>query len=74
MAISRWRQRRAGHYDPTDEFAISPVLNWTLEKLLGLERWGIRVGLNYPWGGSRLLVARKPDDVTSAKKALGGSR
>lgn len=66
MAIWRWRQRQIGHYDAESEFSVNPALNWMLERLLTVERWGIQLGLNYPWGGSRLLIARKPDDVSPA--------
>jgi SAM-dependent methyltransferase len=67
MMVSRWKQRRSKNYDPSAELQVNPVLNWMLERLLGLERLGIQSGLNYPVGGSRLLVARKPiREVVSA--------
>lgn len=59
MAYSRWAQRRAEHYDPEGEFAINPFVNWVLELVLTVERFGIRCGLKFPVGGSRLVVARK---------------
>lgn len=65
MMISRWLQRRARHYDPMSEFTINPAINWMLEKVLAFERLGIVAGLNYPVGGSRLLVARKDGNGTA---------
>jgi SAM-dependent methyltransferase len=60
MIASRTLQRRSSKaFDPMAEFNISPVLNRTFEALLNLELAGIRRGLNYPVGGSRLLVAKR---------------
>lgn len=47
-------------FDPLAEFNISFWLNAMLEKVLAFERGLIRVGMNLPVGGSRLIVARKP--------------
>lgn len=63
MLVSRWRQREAATYDPDAEFAINRVLNWMLERVMGIERLLIQCGLTLPVGGSRLVVARK--DVRS---------
>ena len=41
------------------EFSISSHLNRILSWILLLERLGIKCGLMYPWGGSRLVVAQK---------------
>lgn len=41
------------------EFRINPVLNKILEWLLNFELVLIRSGVNFPVGGSRLLIARK---------------
>lgn len=46
-------------FDPMDEFRIGPGLNLALRKVLDLERLLIRMGINFPLGGSRLVVARK---------------
>ena len=60
MMLSRQIQKRSRKdFDPTSEYNISPVVNRSFEGLLRLELLGIRLGLNYPLGGSRLVVARK---------------
>lgn len=60
MYASRLAQRApAGNYDPLSELRLAPWLNWTLEKTLDLERLLIRAGLNFPVGGSLLVVARR---------------
>ena len=45
--------------DPTAELRISAWLNYLFEKMLGAEVAMIRSGLNFPLGGSRLVVSRK---------------
>jgi SAM-dependent methyltransferase len=61
MLLSRLRMRSAAALDAGAEYRIAPVLNRALERMLGLERWAIRLGLDLPVGGSRLVVARKPE-------------
>jgi hypothetical protein len=57
MLISRRRAKGNKTYDPLDEFRISPLLNLAFEKALTIERWLIRMGLNLPLGGSRIVIA-----------------
>lgn len=45
--------------DATAELRISPGLNKIFEMVLGAEVAMIRTGVNFPLGGSRLVVARK---------------
>lgn len=59
MWLSRFRQRLAKNIDHSAELNISPRLNWMFEKILSAEAYMIRNGANLPWGGSRLIVARK---------------
>jgi SAM-dependent methyltransferase len=60
MMISRLKDRRSDlAFDPMSEFKISSLMNTLLEKMLGFERFFIRLGLSMPIGGSLLLVARK---------------
>jgi SAM-dependent methyltransferase len=47
------------NFDPTSELKINSLLNKVFYALSFLEILGIRVGLNYLMGGSRLIVARK---------------
>jgi len=62
MLAARARRRHldAG-YDPDAEFAVGRVANSLLEGVLDLERGLIRCGLRFPFGGSLLVVAKKPD-------------
>lgn len=60
LIASRLARKPEGQeFDPLAEFNIPPWLNTTLEKMLAFERGMIRVGMNFPVGGSRLVVARK---------------
>jgi SAM-dependent methyltransferase len=60
MMASRLAARApAADYDPLAELKIAPWLNWTLERILDFERLLIRAGLNFPAGGSLLVVARR---------------
>ncbi|MBW4710824.1 class I SAM-dependent methyltransferase [Roseobacter sp. YSTF-M11] len=60
MVLSRLMNRgKKQDYDPTAEFTINPLLNAVFEKMLGLELACIKRGLNFPFGGSRLMVAKK---------------
>lgn len=60
MMLSRQLQsQNKKDFEPTSELKINPVVNKVFEGLLRFELLGIRIGLNYPVGGSRLVVARK---------------
>ena len=60
MAMSRLSKRKpVENFDAAQELRISGGLNWALERVLDLERMIIRKGISFPWGGSRLLIARK---------------
>lgn len=61
MMLARRRAREAEHYDPLEELNIAPWLNHGLEALMTLERGLIRLGLDLPVGGSRLVLAIKPE-------------
>ena len=59
MLLSRLNQRSSKNYDPTSELKISGTLNYLLEKILDVERWLIKLGFSFPWGGSLLVIAYK---------------
>jgi len=60
MYLSRRAQRAPGAgYDPLAELRIVPWLNRILEGILGAERALISAGVNFPAGGSLLVVARR---------------
>lgn len=60
MMLSRlFQKRKTESFDPTSELKINSVLNILFYRLMIFEFAGIRLGINYPVGGSRLIVARK---------------
>lgn len=60
MMLSRELQKRKkGAFNPSGELSINPVLNRAFYGLMMLELLGVKLGLNYPVGGSRIIVARK---------------
>ena len=60
MAVSRLVRRKRQEFDPLAELKIGGLADWTFAKVCGAERWLIRRGLRFPFGGSLLLVAVKP--------------
>ncbi|NMN73795.1 class I SAM-dependent methyltransferase [Rhizobium sp. 57MFTsu3.2] len=60
MAISRVFQKHiAKEFDPAGELKINHSVNFLLEKMMMIELAGLKIGMNYPLGGSRLVIARK---------------
>lgn len=61
MLVSRFLQKgvRDEKFDVMAELKICPWLNSLFETILGTELYVIRKGLNFPFGGSRLVVAKK---------------
>lgn len=61
MLVARWLKKDADvkGYDYSAELDINPVLNRMLEWFLGIDAFLIRLGVNLPIGGSRLVIARK---------------
>ena len=60
MWASRFVQKKPmKDVDATAEFRISAWLNCVLEEIMGAEVYMIRNGVNFPLGGSRLIVAKK---------------
>ena len=53
--LSKWR---GGAYDSAEEFRIG-ALNGVFARVMDLERWLIRNGARFPFGGSRLIVGRR---------------
>jgi SAM-dependent methyltransferase len=61
LAAARLRNHRLdARYDPAAELAVGPVANLLLERTLDFERQLIRLGMRFPFGGSLLVVGRKP--------------
>lgn len=62
MLAARARRRHLdADYDPDAEFAVGRAANALLEGVLAFERQLIRLGVRFPFGGSLIVVARKPD-------------
>lgn len=61
MLVSRFFQRfsTVDTGKPNDGLSIASWLNFLFEKMLNAEVRLIRWGINFPFGGSRLIVARK---------------
>ncbi|MFN5060304.1 MAG: class I SAM-dependent methyltransferase [Chloroflexota bacterium] len=49
----------ADSYNPDAEFDISPTLNTILKTIMQFELWMLRMGIRFPIGGSRFMVAQK---------------
>jgi SAM-dependent methyltransferase len=57
LLLSRLRQRRT--FDPAREFHIPRPLNAALSFITDMEWAGLSAGIDFPAGGSLLLVARR---------------
>ena len=58
MLASRFNKRKAKSNDEAmSELDLPTWLNWMFEKIMDLERLFIQTGLQFKWGGSRLLIA-----------------
>lgn len=64
MLLSRLKSSKSqAEYDPTDELQLPKVLNTILYGVMRVELALIKLGINFPIGGSRLIVARKSLDA-----------
>jgi SAM-dependent methyltransferase len=61
MLVSRvlGRKENAQEADHSNEFNLPPLVNSLFRNILRVEALMIRSGINFPLGGSRLVVARK---------------
>lgn len=59
MLASRLLAKRAGKSGGADSLRMNKAVNLLFEAILYCERLVIKAGLNWPLGGSRLVVARK---------------
>jgi SAM-dependent methyltransferase len=59
MYLSRIRKKDVENYDPLAELRIGKAMNRMLLSMMQFEGFLIRSGLRMPFGGSRLLVARR---------------
>ena len=59
VRLRETKQCAAATNDDHDELAPHPLINAALSGCMSLERALIASGLSFPWGGSRLVIARK---------------
>ena len=59
MVAARFVSRHKPAADAEAELSINKHLNWLFRKIMAVEFQLIKVGINFPLGGSRLLIARK---------------
>lgn len=60
MLLSRSQKRgKEAEFDPVSELALLKVLNTVLFVVMKLELAFIKLGVNFPMGGSRLVLATK---------------
>lgn len=59
MYLSRIRNRKQKNYNPSNEFQINNTTNFIFYLFLYLEIIFIKIGINFPLGGSRFVVAKK---------------
>jgi SAM-dependent methyltransferase len=64
MILSRalTRNKKQGEVDVLDELRISPFLNKMLSLVMLFENYLVKVGIDLPLGGSRVIVAKKAQD------------
>ncbi len=64
MYLSRLSQKFSKKSNvPSAGLDIAPWLNFIFEKLLNAETWLIKLGINFPIGGSRLVIAKKTSEI-----------
>jgi len=59
MYFSRIRNRKQKNYNPSNEFQINNITNFIFYFFLYFEIIFIKIGINFPLGGSRFVVAKR---------------
>jgi SAM-dependent methyltransferase len=59
LLARRFVADRGDAYDRTGEFVLPRAVDWVFDRLLDLERLAIGLGIRFPAGGSRVVVARR---------------
>jgi SAM-dependent methyltransferase len=59
MLASRLSSKRSGKSNGSNALTLNPKLDRLLEAIMRVEQGLIKFGINLPFGGSRLVVARK---------------
>ena len=60
LFLSRMSRNARSAFDPLEEYRIAPWKQWILEQIMKVEYQFIRLGWNWPLGGSLLMIAEKP--------------
>ncbi len=58
MVMQRLMSSKKNNYNPSAELALPKLIDKSFEYLVDLERHAINHGIKFPFGGSRLVVAR----------------
>lgn len=59
LRIARGRARPGSTCDASDELEVAAPVNFILSRIMDVERFLLRRGFDFPFGGSLLLVARR---------------
>ena len=59
MMAQRFAVNRSSTFYPDAEYALPRPVDWLFERVIDLERHAINVGIRFPAGGSRVVVARR---------------
>jgi ubiquinone/menaquinone biosynthesis C-methylase UbiE len=59
LRLTRGRARRQASCDPDSELKVAAPVNFALSRVMDFERFLLRHGISFPFGGSLLLVARR---------------
>jgi trans-aconitate methyltransferase len=66
MALSRiWQRVAKPKFNVFSELRVNTLLSWVFSAVLRLEILAIKAGINFPAGGSRFVLARKPLTVAN---------
>lgn len=59
LRLTRGRAQRQASCDPDSELKVAAPINFALSRVMDFERFLLRHGISFPFGGSLLLVARR---------------
>jgi SAM-dependent methyltransferase len=67
MAARRLGRKTPATYDPEAEFRLPRWLNGAFSVVMAVEHAMLRAGMRFPFGGSLLVVARRPGEQGSSR-------
>lgn len=65
LFLSRMSRNARSAFDPLEEYRLAPWKQRILEQIMKVEYQFIRLGWNWPLGGSLLMIAEKPEQQPS---------